>query len=159
MAMLPDKAAFQERLGALPLTTYKAGETILTAGSKTGLLLILKSGKVAVIKDQVKIAEIAESGALFGELSALLNQPHAADVYALEASQFHVTGAEALLKEDPVALLHVATVLARRLDGANQAVFELKSQLQAGQPRCEIGQTIKKIETLLSPGTGPQDGR
>jgi signal-transduction protein with cAMP-binding, CBS, and nucleotidyltransferase domain len=57
----------------LPLTTYKAGETILTAGSKAGLLLILKSCKVAVIKDQVKIAEIAESGALFGELSALLD--------------------------------------------------------------------------------------
>jgi len=150
MAMLPDKAAFQERLGALPLTTYKAGETILTAGSKTGLLLILKSGKVAVIKDQVKIAEIAESGALFGELSALLNQPHAADVYALEASQFHV--AEALLKEDPVALLYVAAVLARRLDSANRTLVELKTQVQTGQPGSEIGRTIQKMERLLSPG-------
>jgi CRP/FNR family transcriptional regulator, cyclic AMP receptor protein len=131
----------------------------LIVGSRTGLLLILKTGRVAVVKDDIKIAEVAEPGAVFGELSTLLDQPHAADVYALEASQFHVTGAEALLKEDPVALLHVATVLARRLDSANQAVFELKSQLQAGQPRSEIGQTIKKIETLLSPGTGPQDGR
>jgi CRP-like cAMP-binding protein len=130
----------------------------LIVGSRTGLLLILKTGRVAVVKEDIKIAEVAEPGAV-GELSTLLDQPHAADVYALEASQFHVTGAEALLKEDPVALLHVATVLARRLDSANQAVFELKSQLQAGQPRSEIGQTIKKIETLLSPGTGPQDGR
>jgi CRP/FNR family transcriptional regulator, cyclic AMP receptor protein len=130
----------------------------LIVGSRTGLLLILKTGRVAVVKDDIKIAEVAEPGAV-GELSTLLDQPHAADVYALGASQFHVTGAEALLKEDPVALLHVATVLARRLDSANQAVFELKSQLQAGQPRSEIGQTIKKIETLLSPGTGPQDGR
>jgi CRP-like cAMP-binding protein len=152
MAMLPDKAAFQERLGALPLTTYKAGETILTAGSKTGLLLILKSGKVAVIKDQVKIAKIAESGALFGELSALLNQPHAADVYALEASQFHVADAEALLKEDPVALLYVAAVLARRLDSANRTLVELKTQVQTGQPGSEIGRTIQKMERLLSPG-------
>jgi CRP/FNR family transcriptional regulator, cyclic AMP receptor protein len=130
----------------------------LIVGSRTGLLLILKTGRVAVVKEDIKIAEVAEPGAV-GELSTLLDQPHAADVYALGASQFHVTGAEALLKEDPVALLHVATVLARRLDSANQAVFELKSQLQAGQPRSEIGQTIKKIETLLSPGTGPQDGR
>jgi CRP/FNR family transcriptional regulator, cyclic AMP receptor protein len=156
--MLPDSAVFQERLGTLPLATYKAGEPVLFAGSRTGLLLILKTGKVAVVKDDIKIAEVAEPGAVFGELSTLLDQPHAADVYALEASQFHVTGAEALLKEDPVALLHVATVLARRLDSANQAVFELKSQLQAGQPRSEIGQTIKKIESLLSPGTGPLDG-
>ena len=150
--MLPDKAAFQERLGALPLATYKAGETILTAGSRTGLLLILKTGKVAVIKDQVKIAEIAQSGALFGELSALLHQPHTADVYALETSQFHVAGAEALLKEDPIALLYVAAVLARRLDSANRTLVELKTQVRTGQPGSEIGQTIQKIETLLSPG-------
>jgi hypothetical protein len=39
------------------------------------------------------------------------------------------------------------------LDSANQALIELRSQLQAGQPRSEIGQTIKKIEVLLSPGT------
>ena len=153
--MLPDSAVFQERLGALPLATYKAGEPVLFAGSRTGLLLILKTGKVAVVKDDIKIAEVAEPGAVFGELSALLDQPHAADVYALEASQFHVAGAEALLKEDPIALLHVATVLARRLDSANQAVIELKSQLQVGQPRSEIGQTMKKIEMLLSPGASP----
>jgi hypothetical protein len=101
--MLPDSAVFQKRLDALPIATYKAGETVLYAGSRTGLLLILKTGRVAVVKDDIKIAEVAEPGAVFGELSTLLDQPHAADVYALEASQFHVTGAEALLKEDPVA--------------------------------------------------------
>jgi CRP/FNR family transcriptional regulator, cyclic AMP receptor protein len=89
---------------------------------------------------------------VFGELSALLDQPHAADVCALETSQFHVADATALLGEDPTTLLYVAAVLARRLDRANQALIELKSQLQAGQPRGEIGQTIKKIEALLSPG-------
>jgi len=150
--MLPDNKAFQERLGALPLATYKVGETVLSAGSKTGLLLILKTGKVAVIKDQIKIAEITDSGALFGELSALLDQPHAADVYALEASQFHMARADALLKEDPIALLYVAAVLARRLDTANRTLVELKGQVQTGQPRSEIGQTIQKIETLLSSG-------
>ena len=150
--MLPDKAAFQDRLGALPLATYKVGETILSAGSRTGLLLILKTGKVAVIKDQVKIAEITESGALFGELSALLDQPHAANVYALEPSQFHVADASDLLKEDPIALLYVAATLARRLDSANRSLVELKTQVQTGQPRTEIGQTIQKIEALLSPG-------
>jgi hypothetical protein len=30
-------------------------------------------------------------------------------------------------------------------------LVELKSELHAGQPRTEIGQTIKKIEALLSP--------
>ena len=150
--MLLDTAAFQERLGALPLTNYKAGETVLFTGSTSGRLVILKTGKVSVVKDDIQIAEVAQPGAVFGELSALLDQPHEADVFALEASQFHVADAEALLKEDPVALLYVAAVLARRLDSANRTLVELKTQVQTGQPGSEIGRTIQKMERLLSPG-------
>jgi hypothetical protein len=46
----------------------------------------------------------------------------------------------------------MAAVLARRLDSANRTLVELKTQVQTGQPRIEIGQTIQKIETLLGPG-------
>ena len=69
----------------------------------------------------------------------------------METSEFHVANADALLAEDPITLLYVAAVLARRLDGANQALIDLKSQLQAGQPRSMIGKTIEKIEGLLGP--------
>jgi CRP/FNR family cyclic AMP-dependent transcriptional regulator len=69
----------------------------------------------------------------------------------LETSQFHVADATALLVQDPIALLYVAAVLARRLDGANQALIQLKNQIQASQPRSEIGKTIEKIEGLLGP--------
>jgi hypothetical protein len=68
---------------------------------------------------------------------------------ALETSQFHVADATALLVQDPTALLYVAAVLARRLDGANHALIEVKHQLQAGQPRSVIGKTIEKMEGLL----------
>jgi CRP-like cAMP-binding protein len=122
MHLTPDSTVFQKRLGALPLATYEAGETVLAAGSKTGRLLILKSGKVSIVKENLEIAKVAEPGAVFGELSALLDQPHGADVCALEASQFHVADAAALLGEDPIALLYIAAVLARRLDSANQAL-------------------------------------
>jgi CRP/FNR family transcriptional regulator, cyclic AMP receptor protein len=77
----------------LPLTSYQAGETVLSAASTTGRLLILKEGAVAVVKDGVEIARVTEPGAVFGELSVLLGQPHTADVRALEASQFHVADA------------------------------------------------------------------
>jgi hypothetical protein len=40
--------------------------------------------------------------------------------------------AATLLSRDPVAALYVATVLARRLDGANRVFIQLKSQLEAG---------------------------
>jgi CRP/FNR family transcriptional regulator, cyclic AMP receptor protein len=101
MHLTPDSTVFQKRLGALPLATYEAGETVLAAGSKTGRLLILKSGKVSIVKENLEIAKVAEPGAVFGELSALLDQPHGADVCALQSSQFHVADAAALLGEDP----------------------------------------------------------
>jgi CRP/FNR family transcriptional regulator, cyclic AMP receptor protein len=148
MPLIPDTAVFQKRLAALPVTSYQAGETVIAAGSRTDRLLILRKGAVAIIKEATEIAKVAEPGAVFGELSALLDQPHTADVRALEISEFHVADA-ALLVQDPIALLYVSAVLARRLDGANRALIELKSQLQAGQPRSVIGKTVEKMEGLL----------
>ena len=87
---------------------------------------------------------------MFGELSALLDQPHSADVRALEASEFHVADAAALLGQDPAALLYVTMMLARRLDGANQMFLELKNQLASGEPPGLIDAARDKIEGLLS---------
>jgi len=150
--LVPDTAVFHKRLAALPLATYQAGESVLAAGSRSGRLLILRNGAVAIIKDAIEIAKVAEPGAVFGELSALLDQPHTADVRALETSQFHVADAANLLSQDSVALLYVAEVLARRLDGANRALIELKNQLQAGQPRSVINKTVEKVEEMLGGG-------
>jgi CRP/FNR family transcriptional regulator, cyclic AMP receptor protein len=150
MSLFPDTAVFQERLAALPLAIYQAGETVLTAGSTTGRLLILEQGSVAIVKEGVEIAEVATPGAVFGELSVLLEQPHTAEVRALETAQFRVADAAALLARDPIALLYVAAVLARRLDGANQALIEVRRQLEAGQPRHVIGKTVEKMEELVA---------
>src|SRR5262249_39480571 len=118
--LIPDMAVFQRKLATLPLVTYRAGESVLTAGSATGRLLILKEGAVEVAREGIQIAKVTEPGAVFGELSVLLDQPHTADVRALEASQFHVADAATILRVDPIALLYVATVLAQRLDSANR---------------------------------------
>lgn len=154
MATDHDAAAWQDKLAALPLARHAAGETVLAEGSKTGRLLILKSGAVCVVKGGTEIAKVTEPGAVFGELSALLDQPHTADVRTVEASEFHVADA-ALLLQDPAALLYVTTVLARRVDAANRALVELKGQVQAGASPREIEHTVGRIEKLLSSiGTG-----
>src|SRR5262249_5898786 len=80
-------AAELKVFATLPLVTYQAGETILEVGSTTGRLLILRSGAVTIEKEGMAIAEVSEPGAIFGELSALLNQPHTADVRTLESSE------------------------------------------------------------------------
>jgi hypothetical protein len=89
--LIPDIALFQRKLAGFPLATYQAGECVLTAGSKTGRLLIV------VVREGVQIAKVTEPGAVFGELSMLLDQPHTADLRALEASWFHVADAATLL--------------------------------------------------------------
>ena len=148
MSLIPDIAALQKTFDALPLATFQAGETVLAAGSRTGQLLILKRGAVAIVKDGIQLARVAEPGAVFGELATLLDQPHTADVRALETSQFHVADAAALLVQDPTMLLYVAA-LARRLLAANQAFIELRSRLQAGQPHSAISEAMENVEGAL----------
>ena len=152
MPLILDKAALQNSLASLPLVTYQAGETVIVDGSKTGRLLTLKKGSVAIVKDDTEIATVAEPGAVFGELSVLLDQPHTADVRALETSQFHIADASTLLAQNPTAVLYVATVLAHRLDGANHALIQLKNQLQTGEPRSVVAKTVSRMEGLLAVG-------
>src|ERR1700691_3561810 len=132
MPLIHDAEVWQARLAALPLASYGPDETVFAEGTSTGRLLILKSGAVSIVKDGIEIATVSEPGAVFGELSALLDQPHGADVRVLEASEFHVADAATLLGQDPTALLYIATILARRLDGANRVFLELKDQFEAG---------------------------
>ena len=155
VALIHDSEVWQAQLAALPRETYGVGETVFAEGTKTGRLLILKSGAVSIVRSGIEIATVSKPGAVFGELLALLDEPHSADVRALEASEFHVADAAALLGQDPVALLYVSVVLARRMDDANRALFELKRQLAAGDPPGLIDVTLDKIEGLLSAiGTG-----
>jgi CRP-like cAMP-binding protein len=149
---IPDEAIFQKSLATLPCVTFQAGETVIAEGSRTGRLLILGKGTVSIIKKDTEIAMVAEPGAVFGELSILLDQPHTAEVRAVETSLFHVADAASFLAQHPVAVLYVATVLARRLDGANRTLIQLKSQLHAGEPDSLIAKTVSKMERLLVDG-------
>ncbi len=132
MPLIPDGAALQKNLVSLPIITYEAGEMVLNAGSRTGRLMILKKGAVAIVINSVEIARVSDPGAVFGESSFLLDQPYAADVRALESSEFHVADAAALLPEHPFAFGTVAPILTKRIDIANQILIELRGHLNAG---------------------------
>jgi hypothetical protein len=60
----------------------------------------------------------------------LLDQPHTADVRALETSQFHIGDATAFLTQNPLAVPYIATMLAHRLDGANRALIQQSIKLR-----------------------------
>jgi CRP/FNR family transcriptional regulator, cyclic AMP receptor protein len=151
VALIPDPDAFKQSLAALPIAVYEPGETVLEAGSTTGQLFILRNGVVEVTRDGRMIAKVSERGAVFGELSCILDKPHSADVRALERSEFHVAQASSLISENVAALLYVSQILARRLESANDAIIELKEELDTGKHPGVIGKALSRLEKLLSP--------
>ena len=150
MPLVPDVKEFQAKLEGLPVRKYGTGENVLSAGSATGRLLILKSGAVEVVKDGVQLAEVSAAGAVFGELALLMDQPHTADVRATEEFEFHVADAGMLRSGDPTVSLYLAAILARRLNSANRALIEIRRQIQAGEPRRVIGEMVQKVEQMLT---------
>jgi CRP-like cAMP-binding protein len=148
-SLIPDVATLERRLAGLPVVKHRAREVVLTAGSKVGGLLFLRSGAVEVVKDGVQIASVNAPGSVFGEQAVLLDQPHTADVRTLEQFEFYVADAPAILAGDPTVALYVAAILARRVDAANRWLVAVKRQLETGEP---IGKAVEKVEELLSYG-------
>lgn len=148
--MMDVKSQFDSLVALLPVATYRAGETVFANGTKSGQLLVLKKGKVVVLKDAVEVARVEQPGAVFGELSALLDQPHTADVRAVEDSQFSVADGE-LLDKEPIAMRYVANILALRIIDANKNFVELKNQFKGGSPSA-LSRAFGKLEAILSVG-------
>jgi CRP/FNR family transcriptional regulator, cyclic AMP receptor protein len=156
LALLLDLSSLREQIEALPIETFAAGATVLSAGTSTGKLFILASGHARVEKDGVAIGELTEPGAVVGEISALLGQAHTADVRAVEECSFRVAEAEGFLRGDPVAALFVATIMARRLASANDALVEVRREIAAGKPKGVIGRALDRLADSLRMDTDPE---
>lgn len=140
------ETALRQWIAALPLEECGKGSLIMSAGQTSGRVMILQSGAVEVLRDGVRIAEVADSGAIFGELSILLGRPHTANVRTTRDSTFRVADGARFFRQDPGAALYVATVLAQRLDRANDRLLEIQHELEREQH--PPGAIAKMIETI-----------
>jgi CRP/FNR family cyclic AMP-dependent transcriptional regulator len=61
---------------------FAAGTILLSEGETSGQLYILAEGSVEVLRGDTQVAIVGEPGAVFGEMSVLLNRPHTATVRA-----------------------------------------------------------------------------
>jgi CRP/FNR family transcriptional regulator, cyclic AMP receptor protein len=129
MAPILDPHLMLQKRSTWPIEAYQAGKTILARGAATGKLLVMIEGAVEVVRDGRRIAQIAEPGAVFGEMALLLGQPHTADVRTLAPSTFHVADGQTILRVDPTATLYVAVVLARRLITVNRHLIEVRARM------------------------------
>ncbi|MGV8839769.1 MAG: Crp/Fnr family transcriptional regulator [Bauldia sp.] len=108
---------------------FDAGEPLLKVGDNTGRLYVLVAGTVEVFRDDVTIAFVDEPGAIFGEMSLLLNIAHTANVRAASLITVKIIDdALALLQQRPRLIIPIAQLLARRLQNANSYLVDLKRQ-------------------------------
>lgn len=80
---------------------------------------MLKSGKLGVLKSKRLVAEIEDQGALFGEMSVILDQPRSATVKVLTSCVVEVynVGIDVLARDHPHIVKLVLRTLAERLAG------------------------------------------
>jgi CRP-like cAMP-binding protein len=140
-----------ERLSACPIRSFEKGELALAEGTKTGLLLFLIRGAVDVVKDGWHIARIDKPGAVFGDMAALRDQPHSADVVVFQTSTFFVVkDAASFLSIEPLVALYIAGVQSERLDAANRSLIAARSQFAAaGQRHRAFVATLDTIGAAL----------
>lgn len=115
----------------LPRREAPAGEMLLEQGEAAASMLVLISGEVEVLHDKIRVARTAEPGAVFGEMSILLRRHCTASVRTLKPSVLAVVDQpERFLKESSEASLHVAVLLARRLEALNRYLVDVKTQYE-----------------------------
>ncbi len=106
-----------------------AGTVLLKQGTRSGKLFILLDGTVEVKREETLVATIDEPGAMFGEMSALLDIDHTANVVAATpVTVYHIADAAGFLQSDPQVALGVARKLAQRLNTVTTYLVDLKRQ-------------------------------
>lgn len=126
-------------------------------GTRSGVLYLLESGKLEVLKGELRVAVLSHPGAVVGEMSVLLNQPHTATVRSLVPSQLRVAAdPAAFLGTHPDACFAVARMLAQRLDSLTRYLVDLKAQFE--DHKNHLGMVDEVLESLLyhqrKPGSG-----
>jgi CRP/FNR family transcriptional regulator, cyclic AMP receptor protein len=112
-----------------PVVTVADGEVLIEEGAPPGELYVLVSGQVVVEHDGVPFARVDTPGAVFGEMSAVLDRPATATVRAAGPVELRrVDDPVAFLSEQPGAALAVLRTTASRLDGLTQYLVDVKRQ-------------------------------
>jgi len=127
---------------------FASGDVLLREGERSGKLYVLADGTIEVFRGDVEIAQVTEPGAVFGEMSALLDLPHTASVRAATPVRLYVIeNATEFLSKNPEVALPIATLLARRLQNANDYLVNLKLQFQ--DRKDHFGMVDEVLESLI----------
>ena len=131
----------------LPVAAVPSGEVLISEGSSPSRMFVLVSGEVVIERDGVPFARIDTPGAVFGEMSAVLERPATATVRAVSDLRLHVVDDPlGFLTERPGAALAVLRTTASRLDGLTHYLVDVKHQFaDAGGHLGVVDQILDKL--------------
>jgi CRP/FNR family cyclic AMP-dependent transcriptional regulator len=113
----------------LPKQSIPAGTVLIAEGQPLANMFVLVSGSVSVERDDVPVARVDVPGAVFGEMSAVLDKVASATVRAKSDVEVYVIDDPlGFLTDKPGAALAVLRVTAARLDGMTQYLVDIKQQ-------------------------------
>ena len=139
-----------------------AGTEVIHEGGNTGHLFVLIEGRIEVVRGDTVVAVITEPGAVFGEMSVLLELPHTATVRAASDSViYEFDDAAAFLRDQPVVALLIARLLAQRLNVATTYLADIMDQYaDHGSHLSMVGELLQSMINLppmqVSPGSDRQ---
>ena len=136
---------------------FSAGEVFLREGERSGKLYVLIDGQVEVVKGETVVASIAEPGAIFGEMSILLDENHSANVRAASPTTVYVLAdAASFLRDRPQMVLLIAQLLARRLSMATTYLADVKRQYAGhGNHLAMVADLLQSMINLPPPEIAP----
>ncbi|MEM6915366.1 MAG: cyclic nucleotide-binding domain-containing protein [Verrucomicrobiota bacterium] len=123
--------SIEDSISSLPVRSFPAGSEIITEGVSLDRIYFLKSGRLEVIRNEIRVNLIKTPGSVLGEVSILLERPSTATVHALdEVEMYECTEPVDFLRQNPEVTLHVCALLASRLTSATQYLVDVKDQLK-----------------------------
>lgn len=116
----------------IPLQSINPGTILLAEGKHDRTLCVLVDGEVEILKDDFQVNTVSEPGAVFGEMSILLNSPHTATVRARTPCRVHmIEDGDAFLRENKDMAYDLLKIVAGRLQGVTTHLANLNRYVRA----------------------------
>ncbi|MEP7239524.1 MAG: cyclic nucleotide-binding domain-containing protein [Devosia sp.] len=112
------------------------GMVLLAQGGRSRELYVLQDGQLDVTRDGVHVTVVKTAGAVFGEMSLLLDLPHTATVTAITSVEYFVIeNALDVLRTHPELLLQIARLLAQRVNTTTELLTRDRAEEALVLPR------------------------
>ncbi|MEN9403675.1 MAG: hypothetical protein RL091_2378 [Verrucomicrobiota bacterium] len=135
-------------LQTLPRLSLPAGHVLIEEAAPIRKIFFLESGEVEVIKGGTLISEVYDAGAVFGDMAFLLQSLPMATVRTTTPSVFReVDDPAGFFRQHPEVSLHVAIILARRVDALSRYLVDIKNQFKDRADH--LGMIDEVLDTLI----------